>query len=317
MLNRVFTTFLRQGAKASGLWLVLVLALSAAAEIQAATVAVVLPDYSAPYVEAADAIETSLGSEHTLIRVLGSKLAASDSDLSKARLLLAVGVEAAEQVAEYGGKTPVLALLVTDAWYREQGRSLLSKGGRSAAALVLEQPISRQFQLISNAFPEARKIGVLVGQANARQLDDLEKAANAQQMTLIGATVENESRLVATLGQVLAEADLLLAVPDPEVINRNTVQSVLMTTYRHRDPVIGYSKSLTRAGALLSLHSSPRQIGRQAGEIAAAVLNNGRLNGLYRPKYFSISVNSNVARSLSITIPTVEALTRALGGEYE
>ncbi len=297
------------------LWVGVFLSLLGSGAVHAAVVAVVLSDDSQPYLEAADAIEASLGSEHTVIRVLSNKLAVSDSALSRAKIMVTVGVTAAQQVAERGGKTPVLAVLVTEGWYRGEGREQLARAGRSTGALVIEQPFARQFRVVTRAFPDAKKIGVLVGRDNARQLAELEKAAAAQQLTLVNAVVDSESNLVSALAQVLADADLLLAVPEPDLLNRNTVQSVLMTSYRYRDPVVGYSKSLSRAGALVSVYSTPKQIGRQAGEIAASLLNGGRLDGLQWPKYFSIAINKHVARSLGINLPSEETLNRDLGGE--
>jgi ABC-type uncharacterized transport system substrate-binding protein len=281
----------------------------------AAVVAVVLSDDSAPYHEAADAVDAALSPQHSVVKVLADKLAISGTALSRASLLVTVGVKAADQIAEQGGSTPVLAVLVTEDWYRSQGRAKLSAGGRNAGVVVLEQPFSRQLHLVKSAFPSAVKAGVVVGRKNAGMLEPLQAAAANEGLALAGAVAESESALVATLGQVLKEADLLLAVPDADVFNRNTVQSVLMTTYRYRDPVVGYSKALSRAGALVSLYSTPEQIGRQAGEAAASALNGGRLPALQWPKYFSVSVNSHVARSLGIDTPSEEALSRELGGQ--
>jgi putative ABC transport system substrate-binding protein len=280
----------------------------------AAVVTVVLSEDTAPYQETSDAIETALGPEHTVIKVLANKLAISDSALSRASLLVTVGVKAAELVASRGGKTPLLAVLVTEDWYQNQGSARLVTNAREIGVVVLEQPLSRQLLLIKRAFPDASKVGVVVGRKNASFLEELQTAARSQDLTLVGAVAESESTLVTTLGQVLREADLLLAVPDPEVLNRNTVQSVLITTYRYRDPLVGYSKALSRAGALISLYSTPAQIGRQTGEIASRALNGGpRLSGLMWPKYFSITVNDNVARSLGIDLPSVETLLSELG----
>lgn len=317
LLKVFFIPCLKQISRSLGLCLIMPWALLGMTGVQAANVTVVLSDDAPSYHEVADAIESTVGSEHAVIRVLSSKLSVSDSALSRAKLLVPVGVKATEQIAERGGKTPVLAVMVTEDWYRDDGRNQLTRGGRSAAALVLEQPFLRQFQLINSALPDITKVGVVVGQSNAGLLAELEKAASARQLTLVSATVDSESKLVATLGQVLADADILLAIPDAEVLNRNTVQSVLMTTYRYRDPVVGYSKSLTRAGALVSVYSSPRQIGRQAGEIVSGTLNGSKLVGLQWPKYYSISVNGHVARSLGVNVPSEQKLSQELGAEID
>ncbi len=317
MQSSLFINFIGQRTKAFILWLGIVLSLFLSTGAQAATVAVVLSDDSEPYQETADAIERALGMEHSVVRVLSDRFKVGDSALSRAKILVTVGVKAAELVADRGGKTPIVSVLVTEDWYRDAGRALLSSGGRSATALVLDQPISRQLDLVNRAFPNAKKVGVVVGTRNAGILAELEREASAHRLTLISALADSEPKLVSVLGQVLADSDLLLAVPDPDVFNRNTVQTVLMTTYRYRDPVLGYSKALSRAGALVSIYSSPKQIGRQAGEIALAAMNGGKVSGMQWPKYFSVLVNTNVARSLAINVPTEESLLQDLGGEHD
>jgi ABC-type uncharacterized transport system substrate-binding protein len=286
-------------------------------QASAAIVTIVLSEDSAPYQETAEAIEAALGQEHAAIKVLAGKLSISDSALSRASLLVTVGVNAAELIADRGGKTPVLAVLVTEDWHRKQGSMRLAAGGRPAGTVVLEQPLPRQFRLIKSAFPSAAKVGVVVGAKNAVMLEELRELAESQNLNLVSGVVESDTTLVPTLEQVLDEADLLLAVPDSEVLNRNTVQTVLMTTYRYRDPVLGYSKAMSRAGALVSLYSTPAQIGRQAGETATRVLAGGKMPGLQWPRYFSVSVNGHVARSLGMTAPSEEMLLNSLGGRHD
>ena len=108
---------------------------------------------------------------------------------------------------------------------------------------------------------------------------------------------------------------MLLALPDPLAFNRNTAQSLFLTSYRYRDPVLGYSRSMTRAGALLSLHSSPAQIGRQTAEWVthALITVPVHLPAPAYPAYFSISINEQVARSLGFTLPSAAELEKRLG----
>ncbi len=136
-------------------------------------------------------------------------------------------------------------------------------------------------------------------------------------VTLIRETISTQRALISTLEKVLSSSDVLLALPDPEAFNRTTAQSIFLTSYRYRDPVLGYSRSLTRAGARLSLHSSPAQVGRQAAEWIASALQDSpvRLPAASHPAYFSVSVNDQVARSLGWVLPAEDELVRKLGGE--
>ena len=282
----------------------------------AAQVAVVLSDDSAPYQEVYQVMRAHLAERgHDVQQAYPMGLAAAA--LSESRLVVAVGVRAAESLAALPLRTPLLAVLVPRNWYAGSGRGRLNDGGRRvASAIFLDQPVERQALLIRLAFPDAQRVGVLTGAGQLPLLDELDAALRTHQLDLVGQTLDPDARLIGPLEQVLANADLMLAVPDPQVFNRNTAQSLFLTSYRYRVPVLGYSQSLTRAGALLSLHSSPAQIGRQAAEwVNQALLGVPvRLPQPAHPLYFDISINEQVARSLGFILPPEAVLEKQLGG---
>jgi len=281
----------------------------------AARVVVVLSDDSAPYQEVYQAFRAFLDeSEHAVTRTYVKDL--TPASLNDTRLTIAVGVRAAESLAELSSRPPTLAILVPRSWYLKTGRARLTDGRRIASAIYIDQPFERQAQLIRLAFPEARRVGVLLSAEQSPLVGELEEALRSQRLSLVHATLDEGEHLITPLESVLANADLLLAVPDPLAFNRNTAQSLFLTSYRYRDPVLGYSRSLTRAGALLSLHSSPAQIGRQAAEWTTQALNGApaRLPAAAYPAYYSISINEQVARSLGFALPPESELEKRLGG---
>jgi hypothetical protein len=285
------------------------------AQAVAARVTVILSDDSAPYQEVYQVIKAYLDdTAHEVIRVYADGLTALS--LNEPRLAVAVGVRAAESLAALPQQPPVLAVLVPRAWYIKIGRARLGDGGRrNASAIYLDQPFERQGQLIRLAFPVVQRVGVLVGAEQAGLVGELDEALRIQQLSLVHQVLAADERLITPLENVLSEADLLLAVPDPLVFNRNTAQSLFLTSYRYRVPVLGYSRSLTRAGALLSLHSSPAQIGRQTAEWVKSAIQGVpvRLPPPAHPAYFSVSINEQVARSLGFTLPPEAELEKRLG----
>ncbi len=282
----------------------------------AARVTVVLSSDSAPYQEVYQVIRAVLeDSGHDVVREYAAALPARS--LGDAKLAVAVGVGAADAVAAQPGRTPVLAVLVPRVWYQKTGQARLADTGRRAvSAIYLDQPFERQALLIRLAFPEARRVGVLLSAGQRGLVDDIEAGLRTQKLALSYELVSEDQRLALPLESVLTEADVLLAVPDPQVLNASTAQSLLLTSYRYRDPVVGYSRSLTRAGALLSLHSSPAQIGRQAAAWVSSALNAPavRLPAPAYPAYFSVSVNEQVARSLGFVVPPENELEKRMGG---
>lgn len=281
-----------------------------------ARVAVVLSDDSAPYQEVYQVVRAYLDdSGHEAVRINARAL--TPASLKATRLAVAVGVLAADALADLPNPPPILAVLVPRAWYLKSGRSKLTdNGNRLASAIYIDQPIERQAALIRLAFPAARRVGVLLSANQSGLLGELQAAMGTQGLVLTNAILAKDEQLISPLENVLSEADLLLALPDPVVFNRNTAQSILLTSYRYRDPVLGYSRSLTRAGALLSLHSSPSEIGRQTAEWVSNALQGSmtRLPAPAHPAYFSISINEQVARSLGFTLPLEAELEKRLGG---
>jgi putative ABC transport system substrate-binding protein len=119
------------------------------------------------------------------------------------------------------------------------------------------------------------------------------------------------------LPRLMPEVDVMLALPDPTIINAQLIQSILPTTDRYRVPVIGYSQGYVDAGMLGAVFSTPAQVAQQADEITGELVRHGQwfLPEPAYPKYFSVKVNATVARSLEIPVPDEASLPKQLVGE--
>jgi ABC-type uncharacterized transport system substrate-binding protein len=89
---------------------------------------------------------------------------------------------------------------------------------------------------------------------------------------------------------------------------------VLLASYYHNTPIVAYSSSFVRAGALAGIYSTPQDIARQAQEIISS---NTKLTAgtMINPKYFTIEINTSVAQSLGITIPDQKTINDVLHSE--
>lgn len=289
---------------------------SFASAVFAAEFTVVLSDDSAPYEEAYQAIRTRLEERgHGVSRLHADRLDAAA--LEPSSLVVAIGVNATEALIPLSSRRAVLAILVPRDWFQTRAQpELLRAGAKAVSAIYVDQPIARQARLIRLAFPDARRIGVVTGEKQEALLKRLDAELRRQGLVLVHETVSAPRALIPTLESVLAASDLLLALPDPVAFSRGTAQSVFLTSYRYRDPVLGYSRSLTRAGALLSLYSTPEQVGRQAAEwIESRWLPTSSLPEAAHPAHFSVSANQQVARSLGVALPAEAILLERLGGE--
>ncbi|WP_211172465.1 hypothetical protein [Massilia forsythiae] len=100
----------------------------------------------------------------------------------------------------------------------------------------------------------------------------------------------------------IAQTEVLLALPDAAVYNAENFRNILLSTYRHKQGVIGFSADMVRAGALASTYSEVEDINAQVAEIAGAYVAGGELAPPQFPRYFRTVVNDGVARSLDVTV---------------
>lgn len=228
-------------------------------------------------------------------------------------LVIAVGVQALLQASKLDLKRSVLGVLVPQPSF---DRILVDskRNPRNFSAVFLDQPYPRQIALIKAILPGTTSLGVLFGPTSLSSSYLLQQAAQAASLSLAQENIYGTDELVPKLRRALESSPVLLAVPDPLVYNRETAQSVLLTSYRYQKPVIGFSQAYVRAGALAGVFSTPQQIARQTAEVVRQYLNKPQagLPPPQAPKYFSVDVNHQVARSLGLEIGDENALSDTL-----
>jgi putative ABC transport system substrate-binding protein len=225
-------------------------------------------------------------------------------------VLVAVGVQALQHAANQKGNQPVLGVLIPQPAY---GKIRASAVNSNISAIFLDQPPSRQMRLLHHLLPQAESVGILLGPTSTRGSEVLAKAAQDSGLKAVMATIQDEDDLTSSLKPLLETSSALLAVPDPLVHQRGTAQTLLLTSYRYQKPVIGYSQAYVTAGALAAVYTSPEDIARQAAEITSNYPDRqSALPPPQPPRYFSVGINRQVARSLNINIQDTEALTNDL-----
>ncbi|MFA7282886.1 MAG: ABC transporter substrate binding protein, partial [Sterolibacterium sp.] len=230
------------------------------------------------------------------------------AEAQKADLILSVGVKAAEAVA---GKTrtPLLAAMIPHNRYPDlAAKQQLAQ----ISAIYVDQPWSRQAELIRAALPERSKVGVLYSQATRLDLNDLRKQLEIRGATLVARQIGSSARLFEDLEDILARSEVLLAVPDSEIYNSNNIRNILLTSYRHGIPLVGISQAYVNAGALCALFSTPEQLAVQARTMVIAYAQNRSLPEAQYPAMYSIAVNQEVARTLGDAIKPAELLRKEI-----
>lgn len=263
-----------------------------------------------PYQEALGGLRASLPGVDLAVRPW-QELVATGEPLTGPVVVL--GVEAMSRLAESGRASGRLCLLPALVPRASLARVADGAPGR-VGGVYFDQPLGRLVQFLRQAMPDRRRVGVLLGPGSRDLLPELRQSLRKAGFEEVIGWVDDRDALPGVLRDVLARADVLLALPDPVVHNSQTAHHTLLAAYRKGVPVVGYSASFVKAGAAVAVFSTPEQIGRQVGAQARGVMNSGACPAPEGPEAFEIQVNANVARSLELVIDA-ERVERKLRGE--
>ncbi len=237
---------------------------------------------------------------------------------AKPDVILVLGTRSAKKFSETAITSHVIYGLVPSKFYKNRIATSTSCKQNNCTAIFIDQPLARSIKLTKLALPNTKAVGLLAGEKS--DIPAIKEIANQHSFTLDARLLTNQKELVYTLSDILANADSLLTYPDPSIYNSWTAQNILLTAYRHKKPVIGYSKSFIKAGALLGVYSTPSQLAQQTSEMVITISNKKEksLPTPQYPKYYTVSVNQMVAKSLGINIDSENKLKAALKGlEHE
>lgn len=278
---------------------------------QAAQVALVMSEESSTFSEAAEALSAELRSAGHRIQPLPFPLRPEDTaTLHASPLIVTLGTRAAQAIAGITPRGLVLHTLLPRSAFDKL--PIRAEDTRRISAVFIDQPASRQIELLRIALPDWTRVALVVGKDSFELGARLQNSVRDKRLRPILEQASDESDLYPTLQRVLAEPTILLAIPDPALFNNRTISNILLTAYHHRSPVVGFSPAYVKAGALLALYSTPAQIGQQAGEAARQGLATGSLPLPAAPRHFRVSTNPYVARSLGINLEDANILREKL-----
>lgn len=227
------------------------------------------------------------------------------------QFVLALGVEAATELARSEMRIPVLSVFVPSQSFELIVRTNPRKAASPFSAIYLNQNFGRQLDLIQLALPQRPRIGVMLGNHSSSQVPLLDEEMRRRSLSLTQTQIDPNEPMFAKLQTLLEASQVLLALPDPQVFNSGTLQNILLSALRAGVPMVSFSPAYVKAGALMAIYSTPTQVGQQAAQLARAVLQGKELPPAQYPRDFSIDVNASLARSMDLNVDA-QTLTERL-----
>ena len=209
-----------------------------------------------------------------------------------ADLYLAAGTRSCQLALESLDNRSVLCTLLTEESFL--GLEADQYDNDRLAALVIDQPVSRQARVANVTYPSLTRFSVF---SSAEQLHDIRE----DPIAVAGFPYSSSVSLPSQLSDALHSHDALIAISDNSIFNASTLSTVLLTAYGYQKPVIGFSRAYVKAGALISSYSTPSQVLREIAHwLRSGPISFDDKPTISYPRYFSVIVNSSVARSLGL-----------------
>lgn len=188
---------------------------------------------------------------------------------------------------------------------REKAKAKLEKLYPTKKFSILENTptLDRQLALIKVLNPQAKKIAVYHSVQYPELPKSLLSMAKALNFSIHTSELRDPLNWDRNALKTLKDADLVLGLDDGAIYNATTIRSILMRLYRASRPLIGPDKGYVRAGAVASTFSGVKETLKVVGDL----LNTSGAwpSVIYNP-YFNVSINTQVARSLNITVGNPE-----------
>jgi ABC-type uncharacterized transport system substrate-binding protein len=219
--------------------------------------------------------------------------------------LLAIGTPAATYLhGHLGLPTPLVYCMVampTTAGLTE---------GRACFGVTTRIPVQAQFELIAQALPKARVLGMLYrsNTPDGQQFLEMVRQTIPKDWQLQAVAVDKFESVAAAIDELAnRHPDVVWTTVETGLYDTATIRSLLLSELRTNAPVFGFSPAFVRAGALVGVGVDPAAQGQQAAALMARILANPTdksIPQVQAPESFQIAVNLIVADQMGIHLPT-------------
>ena len=223
-------------------------------------------------------------------------------DLAKSQgIRIAVGAAALRALLRQTTGGVVVAVGLSRQAYQDILDGIPLARRASVTAIFADPSPLEQFRLIAALCKTRITVAVLLGERNADLIPLLRRAAADTGLDLQVVVLSDPGELHRALDGV-GSARVLLALPDSMIYNPETIRSILITTYRRDQLVIGYAPAVVKAGATATTYATVDDIAAQTDVLLDAFAASGRLPAAQFSSFFQVSINDSVARSLNLVI---------------
>ena len=289
-------------------------------EAWAERIALLLSDAVPSYSQAMEGIQATQSPSTTIVQYVVSE-PMSDARrigqrvrVSRPDLVIAIGLRAAVVAKLEIPDIPTVFCLVL---FPEQSDLPAS----NMVGISMHPSVDYQLTSIRSMVPKARRIGILHSPGTREPfLTAARLWAQQHHLELVSATVSQPQEVAHALKQLKA-IDTLWVLPDPAVVTNQSVEFLVSYSFESHTPLFAFSPALVQHGAIGATYLDARDVGQQAGRLAAQMLRreaDPRLGTLVPAEQPRLAVNVRVAAHFGLTLSpsTLQAASARFGTDH-
>ncbi|HEL1820057.1 TPA: ABC transporter substrate-binding protein [Streptococcus suis] len=219
-------------------------------------------------------------------------------------IVLAIATPSAQSLATVSTETPIVFTAVTDPLSADLVESIEKPGGLLTGTSD-QAPIDKQVELLGQAVPDAKTVGILYTTSERNSEVQVEQAKEllekaGYKVVVKGITSSNEVQDATT--SLMKDVDALFIPTDNTVASTMTMIGEL--SVEHKVPVIGGSTDMVDEGGLLTYGTNYEALGRQTAKMAIKIIEGAKVSetAVEYPETVSLHVNEEMAQKLGIDI---------------
>ncbi|HFI0791254.1 TPA: ABC transporter substrate-binding protein [Streptococcus suis] len=217
-------------------------------------------------------------------------------------IVLAIATPSAQSLATVSTETPIVFTAVTDPLSADLVESIEKPGGLLTGTSD-QAPIDKQVELLGQAVPDAKTVGILYTTSERNSEVQVEQAKEllekaGYKVVEKGITSTNEVQDATT--SLMKDVDALFIPTDNTVASTMTMIGEL--SVEHKVPVIGGSTDMVDEGGLLTYGTNYEALGRQTAKMAIKIIEGADVSetAVEYPETVSLHVNEEMAQKLGI-----------------
>ncbi|HFI0424760.1 TPA: ABC transporter substrate-binding protein [Streptococcus suis] len=217
-------------------------------------------------------------------------------------IVLAIATPSAQSLATVSTETPIVFTAVTDPLSADLVESIEKPGGLLTGTSD-QAPIDKQVELLGQAVPDAKTVGILYTTSERNSEVQVEQAKEllekaGYKVVVKGITSTNEVQDATT--SLMKDVDALFIPTDNTVASTMTMIGEL--SVEHKVPVIGGSTDMVDEGGLLTYGTNYEALGRQTAKMAIKIIEGADVSeiAVEYPETVSLHVNEEMAQKLGI-----------------